>query len=222
MDWLLLGILAIAALLVCVIPHEVAHGYVAYLLGDTTAKAAGRLTANPVPHIDPIGSLLVPGMLIMLGQLTGVPVVFGWAKPVPVNPYHFRGDRWRGMLLVSLAGPSTNLLMAGATALLGRALITIGLTMPAALAFLAFVVLYSLVLAFFNLVPIPPLDGSRVLAYFLPPTWRMKLSMLEPYGMFIVLGLLVIGGLQLVFRLASSLWLQLLGLEWALLSGLFG
>ncbi len=220
MDWLMHGILAIAALLVCVIPHEVAHGYVAYRLGDPTAKAAGRLTANPIPHLDPIGSLLLPGMLLVLGRFTGFPVLFGWAKPVPVNAHRLRGDPWRGMLWVSLAGPGTNLAMAGAAALLGRGLVAAGLTMAVPLAFLAFVVLYSLVLAFFNLVPIPPLDGSRVLAYFLPPRWRMSLAQLEPYGMFIVLALLVVGGLQLVFRLASTLWVHLVGIDWALLSGL--
>ncbi|MFO8034981.1 MAG: site-2 protease family protein [Candidatus Bipolaricaulota bacterium] len=220
MDWLLHGILAIAALLVCVIPHEVSHGYVAYRLGDPTAKAAGRLTANPIPHLDPIGSFLVPGMLIVLGQFTGVPLVFGWAKPVPVNANHFRGDPWRGMLLVALAGPGANLAMAGATAVIGRGLVAAGFTLQVPLLFLALVVLYSLVLAFFNSVPVPPLDGSRVLAYFLPPKWRMLLSQLEPYGMFIILALLMVGGLSLVFRLASGLWSYLLGFEWALHAGL--
>ncbi len=221
MDWLLYGILAVAALLLCVIPHEVAHGYVAYLLGDTTAKAAGRLTANPLPHLDPIGSLLVPAMLLVLGRFTGVPLLFGWAKPVPVNAYHLRGDPWRGMLWVGLAGPTTNLAMAGVAALLGRGLVAAGLEMEVPLAFLAMIVLYSLVLAFFNLLPIPPLDGSRVLAYFLPPRWRLGLAQLEPYGMFIVLALLAVGGLSLVFQLAWGVWARLVGLEWRLLSGFF-
>ncbi len=219
MDWAY-GILAVAALLVCVIPHEVAHGYVAYRLGDPTAKAAGRLTLNPIPHLDPIGSFLLPVMLLVLRQFTGFPIVFGWAKPVPVNPNYFRGDRLRGMLWVSLAGPGTNVTMALVAALVGRGLVAVGLTAAVPLAFLALVVLLSLVLALFNLVPVPPLDGSRVLAYFLPPKWRISMAQLEPYGMFIVLALLLLGGLGVVFEVAATLWGHLVGLQWALLSGL--
>ncbi len=219
MDWAY-GILAVAALLVCVIPHEVAHGYVAYRLGDPTAKAAGRLTLNPIPHLDPIGSFLLPVMLLVLRQFAGFPIVFGWAKPVPVNPYYFRGDRWRGMLWVALAGPGTNVAMALVAALVGRGLVAAGLTASVPLAFLALVVLLSLVLALFNLVPVPPLDGSRILAYFLPPRWRASMAQLEPYGMFIVLALLLVGGLGVVFELAGRLWGELIGLQWAVLSGL--
>ncbi len=219
MDWAY-GILAVAALLVCVIPHEVAHGYVAYRLGDPTAKAAGRLTLNPIPHLDPIGSFLLPVMLLVLRQFAGFPIVFGWAKPVPVNPYYFRGDRWRGMLWVALAGPGTNVAMALVATLLGRGLVAVGLTASVPLAFLALVVLLSLVLALFNLVPVPPLDGSRILAYFLPPKWRASMAQLEPYGMFIVLALLLVGGLGVVFEVAGRLWGHLVGLQWAVLSGL--
>jgi len=217
----LIGALTLlAALLVCIIPHEVAHGYIAWRMGDPTAKAAGRLTLNPLPHIDPIGSVLLPMTMLVLNVVTGFGLIFGWAKPVPVNPYLFR-DPERGMLWVSLAGPGTNFAMALVAAGLGRGLIALGLTAGWPLFFLAYVVLLSLVLALFNLVPVPPLDGSRVLAYFLPPQWRRSMAQLEPYGMFIVMALLFLGVLGVVFRVAQSLWVELAGFDWLRLAGFF-
>ena len=212
-------LIAVAALLVCIIPHEVAHGYVAWKLGDPTAKMAGRLSLNPIRHLDPIGSVLLPLALLLLHRFAGFPIVFGWAKPVPINPNYFR-DPWRGMLWVGLAGPVTNVLMALVVAGVGHGLIALGLTARWLLYFLGLVVLLSLVLALFNLIPVPPLDGSRVLAYFLPPRLRLQLMRLERVGIVIVVVLLAIGALKLVFQGAYSLWLQLVGVRWALLSGL--
>ena len=212
-------LIAVAALLVCIIPHEVAHGYVAWRLGDPTAKLSGRLSLNPIRHLDPIGSVLLPVALLLLRRFAGFPIVFGWAKPVPINPNYFRNP-WRGMLWVGLAGPATNVLMALIVAGTGRALIALGLTARWLLYFLGLIVLLSLVLALFNLIPVPPLDGSRVLAYFLPPRMRLQLVRLEQVGIVIVVVLLIIGALELVFQGAYSLWLQLVGTRWVLLSGL--
>ncbi len=217
MNQILEGVLAVGALLVCIIPHEVAHGWVAYRLGDPTAKWAGRLSLNPIRHLDPIGSLLLPAALLLLRRFAGFPIVFGWAKPVPINPHYFR-DPWRGMLWVGLAGPATNFAMAVVVAGLGRGLIALGFTNGWILYFLGLVVLLSLVLGLFNLIPVPPLDGSRVLAYFLPPRFRYQLARLEQVGMIIVLVLLVIGALQLVFQGAQSLFVHLTGLHWLLLA----
>ncbi|MBC7093776.1 site-2 protease family protein [Candidatus Bipolaricaulota bacterium] len=220
MTELIHGIMSVAALLVCVIPHEVAHGYVAWRLGDPTAKAAGRLSLNPIRHLDPIGSVLLPLALLLLRRLSGFPIVFGWAKPVPINPYYFR-DTWRGMLWVGLAGPTTNVAMALVAAGIGRGLVAAGVRVPWLLAFLALIVLLSLVLALFNLVPVPPLDGSRILAYFLPPRWRFNLLRLEQVGILIVVVLLFLGVLEYVFQGAETVALRLIGVRWALLSGLW-
>lgn len=220
MTELVQGILAVGALFVCVIPHEVAHGYVAWKLGDPTAKAAGRLTLNPIKHLDPIGSVLLPLALLLVRRFTGFPIVFGWAKPVPINPYYFR-DTWGGMLWVGLAGPATNLAMAVLAVALGHALLALGLTNPWFLSALALIVLLSLVLAMFNLLPVPPLDGSRILAYFLPVRLRLRLLQLEQLGLLIVVALLLLGVLQVVFQGAEAVALRLIGAEWALRSGLW-
>jgi Zn-dependent protease len=213
--------MAVGALLVCIIPHEVAHGYVAWKLGDPTAKAAGRLTLNPVKHLDPVGSVILPVGLLLLQRFAGFPIVFGWAKPVPINPYYFR-DTWRGMLYVSLAGPGTNILMALLAAGIGRVLVAEGVTNSWLLAFLALIVLLSLVLALFNMVPVPPLDGSKVLAYLLPIRWRIALLQWEQFGFVIVMALLLLGALRIVFQGAETVAFRLIGFRWALLSGLWG
>lgn len=221
MTELIYGLMAVGALLVCVIPHEVAHGFVAWKLGDPTARAAGRLTLNPLKHLDPVGSIILPLGLLLLRRFAGFPIVFGWAKPVPVNPYYFR-DTWKGMLWVSIAGPATNFAMALLAAGLGRALVALGVTNAYVLAFVALVVLLSLVLGLFNLLPVPPLDGSKVLAYFLPVRWRIQLLRLEQFGIFIVLALLLLGVLQAVFTGAEAIAFELVGIRWALLSRLWG
>ncbi len=153
-------IFSIVVLVVSVILHEVAHGYMANYLGDPTARLAGRLTLNPIAHIDPIGSILLPALL----AVTGSPLLIGYAKPVPYNPYNLRGKF--GETLVAASGPGTNLLLALLFALIIR-FGAVSMTAPMLGAF-TIIVYVNLVLAFFNLIPIPPLDGSKVLSGILP------------------------------------------------------
>jgi Zn-dependent protease len=185
-----------AGFVFCIVVHECAHGLVALWLGDTTARDMGRLTLNPIPHIDPFMSVLLPGILL----LSGSPVLFGGAKPVPVNPLNFAINRYWGMLLVAIAGPVSNLLLAVALMLLLNLFPSFReLNLPAAENFFDFVlrlVVINLVLAFFNMIPIPPLDGSKVLAAFMP---RGMADVLLSYqaglaGMMLVCVLVVSGG----------------------------
>ncbi len=176
-------------LLFSIVLHEIAHGYAALRQGDPTARDAGRLTLNLIPHIDLVGTLLLPGFLI----LTGSPVLFGWAKPVPINPYNFR-DPKMGTAIVGIAGPVTNVILAVIAALIFR--IALAATPGGGgmhLQLLAYGVAINIVLATFNLVPIPPLDGSRVIAPFLPQNVALIYRQLEPYGFFIIFGLLYMG-----------------------------
>ncbi|MBN3038836.1 MAG: site-2 protease family protein [Candidatus Omnitrophica bacterium] len=172
--------------LLAVIMHEVAHGWVAYRLGDPTAKYAGRLTLNPIPHIDPIGTIFFPAILI----LSGSPVVFGWAKPVPINFALLRNPK-KGILWVSAAGISANLLLALAFSLFLR--IGIFPFNSYGWYFLNYGILINLVLAVFNAVPIPPLDGSRIAMSLLPPDLAASYMQLERYGFLIILALLWLG-----------------------------
>lgn len=175
-------IFQIAILIMSVVVHEVSHGFVAYILGDQTAKYAGRLTLNPLNHLDPVGSLLVPAATILFGGF-----MFGWAKPVPYNPYNLRDQKW-GPGLVAAAGPLSNIFIAfifGSVIRLSGffpAEISIALTEVAVL-----VVLINIILAVFNLVPIPPLDGSKVLFSLLPYHLRYIEEFLERYGLFLLL-----------------------------------
>lgn len=169
---LLLTIFTIVSLILSVIIHEVAHGYAAFALGDKTAKNAGRLTLNPIPHIDPIGSVLVPATLVFLQA----GFMFGWAKPVPYNPYNLKNQRW-GEALVSVAGVATNLLLAVVFAVITRVAYASGADMYAELA--ASVCLVNLFLGIFNLIPIPPLDGFGVLRGILPFSWGLRLREIE-------------------------------------------
>lgn len=170
-------------LLYSVILHELAHGWVAYKMGDETAKWLGRLTLNPIKHLDPIGSL----MLLIIG--------FGWAKPVPVNMENIpAAQRRKGLILVSAAGVTTNILIAFCALLLWR------LVSPEP-GSMVYRVLYMLsyiniLLAAFNLIPIPPLDGSKILMGFTPESFNRVLYQIEPFGFFIVLGLLLLGWLN--------------------------
>jgi len=149
--------LTLIILILSVIAHEVAHGYAANSLGDPTARLAGRLTMNPIPHIDLMGSVLLPGILV----LTGSPILFGWAKPVPYNPYNLRSQRW-GEMLVAIAGSATNICIAILFGLIVRFSSVIGLdqAMTSLAATIAFV---NLFLGLFNLIPFPPLDGFTAL-----------------------------------------------------------
>jgi Zn-dependent protease len=165
-------IFIIAILILSIIIHEVAHGYAANFLGDPTAKLAGRLTLNPIPHIDPIGSLLIPGVL----ALSGTGFLFGWAKPVPYNPYNLRSQRW-GEAIVAIAGVATNFLLALVFALVVRYTAGAGMTSAASLA--QYVVLVNLSLALFNLMPIPPLDGFTFLRGILPFRYSMAFRNFE-------------------------------------------
>jgi len=197
--------IAIAAIpmIFAITVHEVAHGWVARLFGDRTAQMMGRLTLNPIKHIDPMGTIVVPVTMVIL---TGF--MFGWAKPVPVNARNLR-DPKRNMVGVALAGPCANLLMA-----LGWALIyhfarqgNLGQGDPA-----VFVVqmsqigvFFNILLMVFNLLPVPPLDGARVLRGLVPETFGRQLDALEQYGLIIVVGLLVLGLLSPVITVASRL-----------------
>lgn len=166
--------------------HEYMHGRVADSLGDHTARNLGRLTLNPIPHIDPIGFI----MLILFK--------FGWAKPVPVNPLNFRGDMKRGILLVSLAGPATNMLLAIAAALIYRVLS--GVQLPYFTEIIFYIIYINVVLAVFNLIPVPPLDGSKILAGLLPGRQEW-LHQLEAYGMIILILLIFSGAISFIFNI---------------------
>lgn len=174
---LIVEILFFALFIYSVVLHEIAHGYVAYRLGDWTAKQDGRLTLNPVPHIDPIGTLALPFLLSLLGS----PVVFGWAKPVPVNYFALRGGE-RGRMLVAVAGIVVNVTIALVGSIAIRLLVMTGQTNSLLLAVLYALVSSNVLLALFNLIPIPPLDGSRLLRGILPREYQFSLDQLEPYG----------------------------------------
>jgi Zn-dependent protease len=184
-------------LLFSVIAHEYAHGYAALKQGDPTAQQLGRLTWNPVKHIDPFLTIIMP---LMMGLMSNWRVMLGGAKPVPVNPSNYRNYK-RGDIIVSLAGVATNLLIAlgctGVIALLGF----VGRYVPAANATIAILqvmmiigVSVNLMLIAFNLIPIPPLDGSHVMKYLLPPAWSLKYQESARYGLIILIALLAFGG----------------------------
>lgn len=174
-------IFIIAILIFSVIAHEVAHGYAASALGDPTAKLQGRLSLNPLVHIDPIGSILVPAICALLpGSF-----VIGWAKPVPYNPYNFQRFQKHGDALVAAAGPLTNILLAIIFGLVVR--FGAGSFSAAFLEISSLVVIINLVLALFNLVPIPPLDGSKILFAFLPYRLQSLRVSLEQFGFMLVL-----------------------------------
>ncbi len=177
--------------------HEVAHGWVANKLGDKTAKMMGRLTLNPIKHIDPIGTIVVPLVMVFLAGFA-----FGWAKPVPVSPVNFKNPR-KDMAIVAAAGPLSNVAMAIMWVIFIKAVsmtvsdlnIAKGLMQMGQAG-----IIINLVLFVFNLFPIPPLDGSKVLSGFLPHSASLFMDKLEPYGFFIVIGLLYFGVLGMVMN----------------------
>lgn len=188
--------------------HEVAHGWVARQLGDDTAERLGRLSINPLHHIDPVGTVLIPGL--MLAMKTGF--MFGWAKPVPVDFGRLRNPR-RDMALVAIAGPAANLLMAVFWALMARGagLLEEGSPYAEPLMLMSMIgILFNAMLALVNLIPIPPLDGGRLLVGVLPYHMADKVARLEPYGFFILLGLMFTGILGLFLGLPMHLLRSLL------------
>lgn len=174
------AILIVLIVIFSVVVHEVAHGYAALWLGDTTAHYAGRLTLNPIKHMDFLGSFLVPLLLSFSG------VIFGWAKPVPYNPYNLRNRRW-GELLVALAGPASNILLAIIFGMFIRLTSVDSLEMTSVLYVAAVIVNVNLVLAIFNLVPIPPLDGSKIAYALFPKQYGKIKDSLEKFGFLLIL-----------------------------------
>lgn len=199
--------LSIIVLLFSVIVHEVMHGLVALKFGDRTAQNAGRLTLNPLPHIDLFGTILMP----LISMLSHTGIIFGWAKPVPVNPLNFSNLR-KGELMVSAAGILANFGLAISAAIIYRILEALPQNFPSVLGdILTFTVLINLVLGIFNLLPIPPLDGSKILLSQLPYNLAKEYQKIEQYGFLILLMLLVSGMLGFVFGIARLLTVALLG-----------
>ncbi len=185
-------------LLIWVIPvllaitlHEAAHGWTASKFGDHTARMMGRVTLNPVKHIDPVGTVIVPLALLIMS--TGF--IFGWAKPVPINFNALRSPK-SGMIWVALAGPGANLIMA--IGWLFVAILSVNINMPVILKMAGAGIFINLLLAVFNLLPIPPLDGSRVISALLPNPLAYKYNQLERYGFVILIGLMFIGGFSYI------------------------
>ncbi len=183
-------------ILLAITLHEVAHGWAARYLGDPTAASLGRLSLNPIKHIDPVGTVAVPAILLVLGGF-----LFGWAKPVPVNMQRLN-DPKRDMALVAAAGPASNFVMA----VFWAYAIKLGMSAESELIRLVLVemgkvgLFINLILMVLNLIPIPPLDGGRVLSGVLPENLSVVLAKIEPYGLFIIFGLLAIGALRMLLE----------------------
>ena len=202
-------IIIIVILLFSAIVHEVCHGLMAEKLGDDTAREEGRITLNPISHIDPYGSILLPALMYFVqAPFTAHPLIFGAAKPVPVNFNNLK-PRKLGMVLVSLAGPLSNF----GLAILFTLLIKLGLANSVSYPILLEAILVNLVLGTFNLIPIPPLDGSKVLAALAPDEWMYKILSLERYGFILVLIFLYLGWLQIILVPVIMFFSKIFGLD---------
>lgn len=190
-------VLLAVPLMYSVVLHELAHGWVAWRMGDPTAKWQGRLSLNPLRHLDPVGTI----MLFLFG--------FGWARPVPVNFQYIR-DTKKGLILVSSAGIIVNMILAFLAFLAFRLLSPAPGT--AAATFLYYLAQINIILAAFNLIPIPPLDGSKILMGFLPERWQYSLARIEPYGFFLIIGLLFLGVLTPLISFFRGIILAIIGI----------
>lgn len=200
-----MDILIILVLLIfSVIVHEVSHGLVAEKLGDDTARLSGRITLNPIPHIDPFGSILLPGFLLLVGS----PIVFGAAKPVPVNFERLRPKKL-GMALVSIAGPLSNFILA----IVLVVPLKLGLTNHISEPILVQAIVLNIVLGVFNALPIPPLDGSKIVASLLPNKYMYQLLELERYGFFLVIIFLFLGILDKILLPVIYFFFAIFGLS---------
>ncbi|MDD4624851.1 MAG: site-2 protease family protein [Candidatus Paceibacterota bacterium] len=194
-------LISLTILLFSVILHEVAHGTVAYMLGDPTAKLSGRLTLNPLKHLDWTGSVFLPLVLVMINS----PILFGWAKPVPVNPFNFKDKRW-GDLKVGIAGVAVNFLIAVSFSLLARFFFV----SESFFGILYYIAVINFILGIFNLLPIPPLDGSHVLFSLLGDRFSEFKIFMRQYGIFLLVALIFLG-LGWIFDLSSFLFYLISG-----------
>jgi Zn-dependent protease len=201
------AIFYIAILVMSVVIHEVSHGFMAEYFGDQTARYAGRLTLNPLPHLDMLGSIIVPGLLV----LTGSPVLFGWAKPVPYNPNNLRDRKW-GTIWVAAAGVLSNFLIATVFGIVLR--LTQGLGLPSDFYFImSVIVVVNIALGVFNLIPIPPLDGSKILFSILPPSMYEVAIFIERYSLVLLLAFILFLADHILYPVLSFLFWLITGLS---------
>jgi Zn-dependent protease len=202
MDTIILAIISLIILLFSIILHEIAHGTVAYMLGDPTAKLSGRLTLNPLKHLDPVGSILLP--LVLFFSTQGA-IVFGWAKPVPINPFNLTDKRW-GEFKVGIAGVAVNFFIAIVFSLLARFFYV----SASFFTIIYIAAVYNFVLGIFNLLPVPPLDGSHVLFSFLGEKFSDFKIFMQQYGIFILF-FLIFWGVNWIFDISSLLFYLISG-----------
>ncbi len=208
MNQFLILVFQLLVLLFSVMIHEISHGFAALKLGDTTAKDAGRLTLNPLKHLDPFGSIILP---IMLSIISGGTFVLGWAKPVPYNPYNLKNPR-AGAAIIGVVGPASNLLLAIIFGLILRLLFPL-INIPiisSLIILLNFVVYINVLLAIFNLVPLPPLDGSNILFALIPARWHKLQEFLTRYGFWLLI-MFVFFGFQLILPIIGTIFHLLTG-----------